>query len=223
MIQGRKQNMSYVQYGCGHSAPEGWTNFDSSPTLRIERWPLIGRFVTKNESRFPDNVRVADIVRGLPVADGSADGVYASHVLEHLTRSDFETALQNTFRMLKPQGLFRLIVPDLEARARLYVNKLDAGEKDANDWFMRATYLGLSSRPRSLMAKAGRLLGGSLHLWMWDFPSMEAQLRQAGFINIRRCALGDSKDAMFVRVEEPSRFLDASDHIVELAVEASKP
>jgi SAM-dependent methyltransferase len=215
--------MSYVQYGCGHSAPEGWTNFDSSPTLRIERLPLIGRLVRKNESRFPDNVRVADIVRGLPVADGSADGVYASHVLEHLTRSDFETALQNTFRMLKPQGLFRLIVPDLEARARLYVNKLDAGAKDANDWFMLATYLGLSSQPSSLMAKAGRLLGGSLHLWMWDFPSMEAQLRRAGFINIRRCSLGDSKDPMFVRVEEPSRFLDASDNIVELAVEASKP
>jgi predicted SAM-dependent methyltransferase len=215
--------MSYVQYGCGHSAPEGWINFDSSPTLRIERLPLIGRLVRKNESRFPDNVRVADIVRGLPVADGSADGVYASHVLEHLTRSDFETALQNTFRMLKPQGLFRLIVPDLEARARLYVNKLNAGEKDANDWFMLATYLGLSSRPGSLMAKAGRLLGGSLHLWMWDFASMEARLRQAGFINIRRCSPGDSKDPMFVRVEEPSRFLDAGDNIVELAVEASKP
>jgi predicted SAM-dependent methyltransferase len=215
--------MSYVQYGCGHSAPEGWTNFDSSPTLRIERLPLIGRFVQKNESRFPDNVLVADIVRGLPVADGSADGVYASHVLEHLTRSDFETALQNTYRMLRSGGLFRLIVPDLEARARLYVSKLDAGQKDANDWFMLSTYLGLSNRPHSLAAKAGRLLGGSLHLWMWDFSSMEAQLRRAGFVNIRRCSLGDSEDPMFIRVEEPSRFFDASNNIDELAIQASKP
>ena len=144
----------------------------------------------KNESRFPDNVLAADIVRGLPVANGSVDGVFASHVLEHLARSDFETALENTYRMLKPGGLFRLIVPDLEARARLYVSRLDTGQKDANDWFMLSTYLGLSNRPRSLAAKAGRLLGGRLHLWMWDFPSMEAQLRRAGFVNIRRCSLG---------------------------------
>ena len=174
----------------------------------------------KNESRFPDNVLVADIVRGLPVADGSADGVYASHVLEHLTRSDFETALQNTYRILRSGGLFRLIVPDLEARARLYVSKLDAGQKDANDWFMLSTYSDFRTA-RFPGKKAGRF-GTSLHLWMWDFPSMEVNL-PAGFVNIRRCSLGDSEDPMFIRVEEPSRFFDASNNIDELAVQASKP
>jgi hypothetical protein len=28
---------SYVQYGCGLLAPQGWINFDASPRLRIER------------------------------------------------------------------------------------------------------------------------------------------------------------------------------------------
>ena len=38
-----------VQYGCGLSDPEGWKNFDSSPTLRLQKLPLIGRFIKKVE------------------------------------------------------------------------------------------------------------------------------------------------------------------------------
>ena len=32
----------YVQYGCGLSAPNEWINFDVSPTLRIQKIPIIG-------------------------------------------------------------------------------------------------------------------------------------------------------------------------------------
>ncbi|KRQ01516.1 hypothetical protein AOQ72_08605 [Bradyrhizobium yuanmingense] len=215
--------MAYVQYGCGYSAPPEWTNFDSSPTIRLERLPVVGRLVKKNATRFPENILVADIVRGLPIADGSADGVYASHVLEHLAREDFETALKNTYRMLKPGGLFRLIVPDLEARTRLYMEKLESGQVDANDWFMTAAHLGLQKQPDTIVGKASRLFGGSLHLWMWDFRSMEAQLRLAGFDSIRRCSKGDSEDPMFHKVEDETRFFDKKHGITELAVQAAKP
>jgi hypothetical protein len=30
----------YIQYGCGLSAPKEWTNFDVSPTLRIQKLPI---------------------------------------------------------------------------------------------------------------------------------------------------------------------------------------
>ena len=32
----------YVQYGCGLSAPKEWINFDVSPTLRIQKTPILG-------------------------------------------------------------------------------------------------------------------------------------------------------------------------------------
>ena len=147
----RKVQMGlYVQYGCGFCAPEGWVNFDASPTLRIEKLPIIGHFVKKNRTRFPANVRYGDIVLGLPISNGSADAVYASHVLEHLAREDFETALRNTHRMLHPGGVFRLIVPDLQLRAQRYLQKLESGNAEANDDFIRVCSIGAERRPRGL-------------------------------------------------------------------------
>jgi hypothetical protein len=35
----------YVQYGAGNEAVQGWLNFDASPTLRIQKMPLIGRLL----------------------------------------------------------------------------------------------------------------------------------------------------------------------------------
>lgn len=204
--------MSYVQYGCGLCAPAQWINFDASPTLIVERLPVIGRLL--RITGFPPNVLRGDIVRGLPVPEGSSKGVYASHVLEHLTRSDLETALANTLRMLRPGGVFRLVVPDLEARARRYLSMI--GDPAAADWLMRSTMLGKERRP-SFREKVGR----SAHLWMWDFNSLAAALRHAGFGDIRRASFGDAADPMFALVEERGRFVDGD--LVELAIEARRP
>ena len=97
----------YVQYGCGWTAPETWTNFsDASPTLRWERIPLLGKLYTKNPRRFPPNVLYGNIVKGLPISDCSCRGVYASHVLEHLTLNEFRVALDNTYKILGNGGIF---------------------------------------------------------------------------------------------------------------------
>ena len=95
----------YIQYGCGLSAPENWKNFDSSPTLRLQKVPLLGKLV--NKTPFPSKVIYGDIVKGLPgIKDNSCDGVYCSHVLEHLSLEDFRIALRNTLNILKPGGYF---------------------------------------------------------------------------------------------------------------------
>lgn len=195
----------YVQYGCGFSSAKNWRNFDASPALRFERLPLIGRVYTKNEQRFPSNVEYGDIIKGLPLTDSSCDGVYASHVLEHLSLADFRAALRNTYRILKPGGIFRLVVPDLETLARRY---LESESPDASLEFMRATDLGKESRLRGIRLIVSQL-GNSQHLWMWDYSSLENELSDAGFVGIRRCFFNDSSDKAFLEVEEESRFIDS--------------
>ena len=216
----------YVQYGCGFSVGKDWLNFDSSPTLRVERSPLIGKALGRlagNSQSFPNEVNYGDIRKGLPVADNSVRGVYASHVLEHLSYRDFKIALKNTFRILEPGGVFRLVVPDLQERTRRYLEEVSKGSSEASAKFMRVCNLGLEERPKSTFGRVRLLFGGSLHLWMWDEPSIRAQLKAAGFTGIRQCDFADSEDPMFGQVEEPGRFTDRALGLQELAMEARKP
>ena len=168
-------------------------------------------------------VRFGDIVKGLPIADGSAQGVYASHVLDHLSLTDFWITLENTFCMLRPGGIFRLVVPDLQIYARNYLEKLNAGDADANSWFMQTTSLGHEYRKRGLEALARSIFGNSNHLWMWDENSMAAALKKVGFIGVRRCRFNDSQDEAFRLVEDIGRFYDDSAGLEHCAMEAIKP
>lgn len=218
---------AYVQYGSHFCAPEGWLNFDSSPTLRIERIPVVGSLVSSlfsgNEGRFPKAVRYGDIRKGLPVQDGSVKACYASHVLEHLCLEDMRMALANTFKMLEPGGIFRMIVPDLHERARRYVAEADGGSSFAAATFLQSTCLGHEKRARTPLQHLRQAIGGAAHLWMWDEYALSAELARAGFINIRRCKFGDASDPMFSRVEARDRFFDEHYQIDECAIEARKP
>lgn len=136
----------YVQFGCGLSCPQGWLNFDVSPRLRIENAAIVGAAMRgAGKAIFPTDVKFGDIVSGLPLAPASVDGIYCSHVLEHLDRTSVVKALANTFALLKPGGTFRLVVPDLGWRARKFIEDHERGEAGAADEFMKTTYLGVEA------------------------------------------------------------------------------
>lgn len=195
----------YIQYGCGWSATEGWLNFDASPTLRFERFPLLGQLYTKNAKRFPANVEFGDIVAGLPLSTESCRGIYCSHVLEHLALDDFDRALKNTWSYLERGGTFRLVVPDLEQLARKYL--ADRSEAAVHR-FMEDSCLGKKHRSRGLSGLLSSWLGNSAHLWMWDEKAMAAKLHHYGFVDVRRAAFGDSEDPRFKEIEERGRWDD---------------
>jgi hypothetical protein len=216
----------YVQYGCGASVGGDWLNFDNSLTLRIELLPVVGSVISRrfgNARPFPKLVRRGDVVKGLPVADGTVRAVYISHVLATLSYEDGLAALRNTFRMLEPGGTFRLITPDFAERARRYCEAAAAGSADACGDFLRSSLLGRERRPRGLIARLRASYGAQHNLWMWDEPSLVQQLQRVGFVDIRRCDMGDSGDPMFDQVEEADRFYDANRMIRELALSARKP
>ncbi|MHB1945332.1 MAG: class I SAM-dependent methyltransferase [Metallibacterium sp.] len=197
----------YVQYGCGWHAPDGWINFDASPTLRIERIPMFGAGLSstlkRNSTPFPNNVRYGDIVKGLPLAKESCCGIYCSHILEHLSLEDFRKALANTKIILKPSGIFRLVLPDLAFHVRQYIENVSP---DSALEFMHATGLGESSRARGVRGLLQEFIGNSRHRWMWDYLSLERELGQSGFKFIRVAVMGDSADAKFNLVERQERW-----------------
>jgi hypothetical protein len=197
-LDGNKDH--YVQYGSGLHAPISWRNFDCSPTLLLQSFPIIGRlFVTKVHPLFPENVEYGDIVKGLPIRLQTCKSIYCSHVLEHLALEDLRTALVNTYSYLSIGGLFRFVIPDLETLARIY---LQSDDPNASIVFMEQSFLGKKSRARGLGEFLREWLGHSAHLWMWDFKAIASELEQVGFVDIRRAEFGDSLDPHFRDVEQ---------------------
>jgi hypothetical protein len=142
-------------------------------------------------------------------------------VLEHLSYEDAIRALRSSLALLRPGGTFRLVVPDLHARAARYLAAAASGEPQAADSFLDGAGLGSRQRLRGARGLVRSLLGNSQHLWMWDERSMRSVLEAVGFVNIRRCRLGDNQDPMFAAVEQESRFFDGQSP--ELAMECQRP
>lgn len=113
---------TYLNLGCGSRYHPDWINIDIAPQ---------GPEVIQN-----------DLIRGIPLPDASCDVVYHAAMLEHLPRSDAATFLAECYRVLKPGGIVRVGVPDLEKICQLYLSRLTAalnGEKTAAhdyDWLM---------------------------------------------------------------------------------------
>ena len=103
-----------LNVGCGRRYDRRWVNLDLA-------------------SRDASVVQY-DVNKGIPFADGSFDAVYHSHVLEHLKPDQGERLLKECFRVLAPGGVLRIVVPDLETIARLYLQKHQqawSGDEDA--------------------------------------------------------------------------------------------
>lgn len=210
-------NKLYVNYGCGISAPKEWENYDASPTLKIQKIPLLGILLKKKLNViFPNNVRFGDIIKGLPLEENSCDGLYCSHTLEHLSLNDFRESIKNSYKILKKDGIFRCVLPDLEWSAREYIKNLDTKDNLASIKFLEETILGTKSRTYGIKGIIKSVFGNSNHLWMWDRYSLSKELENVGFKNIRVCKFNDCEDTMFNYVEEQGRFNNA------LAIECKK-
>lgn len=114
-------DMKMLNIGCGDTANSQWVNID-----------LGGG----------DNVTSHDVTKGLPFPDQSFDVVYHSHLLEHLPREKALSFMGECFRILKPGGIVRVLVPDLEQISRLYLEKLARAEEYETeyDWIMLELY-----------------------------------------------------------------------------------
>lgn len=79
-------------------------------------------------------VQRANLLGILPLDDCSADLVYSSHFLEHIPSDRVSAFLKECLRILRPGGVLRLVVPDLENLCRAYLDHRDQGEHEKADF-----------------------------------------------------------------------------------------
>ena len=114
--------MKYLNVGCGghFSTNAEWTNLD---------------FVSTGSGVIAHN-----LLQGIPFEKDRFDFVYHSHVLEHFSREDGEKLIQECNRVLKQNGVLRIVIPDLERIAREYLKYLELGMENQNDLEIEANY-----------------------------------------------------------------------------------
>jgi predicted SAM-dependent methyltransferase len=115
-----------------------------------------------------DHVKSHDVIN-LPCEDGTADVIYASHVLEYFDRDQVPDVLQKWSAKLKPSGVLRLAVPDFSVYAEMYV----AG-RISLDQCLGPLY------GKWQMSETATIY----HKTTYDFPSLKKVLKDAGFAEV---------------------------------------
>lgn len=115
-------NSKLLNLGCGQRYHSSWVNIDF-----------------KSDST---EVIAHDLGKGLPFEPNSFDVIYHSHLLEHFSKEYARLFMKDCYRILRPGGIIRVVVPDLETIARLYVLLLEKslkGDEEAQnryEWIM---------------------------------------------------------------------------------------
>jgi predicted SAM-dependent methyltransferase len=105
--------MDYLNLGCGLRYDPTWTNINFNSTGK--------------------SVIAHDITKGIPFPDESFEVVYHSHLLEHLPKSAAFPFLKECYRVLRPEGILRVAVPDLEQITRTYLTTLEEAISGAHE------------------------------------------------------------------------------------------
>ena len=196
-----------LNLGCGLNAPHSWQNYDSSLHAQIKGFPFVYNMlrrmnlVNKN-SPWPENVKYLNLNKELPWKNDSVDIVYLSHVLEHLSIPTTELFLTEARRILKPNGVIRIVVPDMLSLAKEYINT--TGDTSSSiDQLLWAINLGMPVERSFFKQLYDYAMGHpSVHKYMYDHFTLSSKLLQFGFCELESCSYGRSKYIVDIEVLE---------------------
>ena len=157
-----------LDIGGGENFTDGWVHVDFFRT-----W--IRRFWKQRLIKQCPEVET-DLRYPLKCDDNIVDGIYSCHTLEHLYPNHAYNLIEELFRILKPGGWFRIIVPELK-------------EENCLHFRYRAEEIG------DLTQNYG-------HHSVWDKELLSATLKSYGFIHIKSVEFGkEGSDKRLIKEE----------------------
>lgn len=184
--------MRMLNLGCGPVQPAGWVNVDGSVRAWFaSRWSVFDRTLTGvgilPKSEFNRTTSYANLSKTLPWDANSVDAVYMGEMLEHFTQADGIKLLAECHRVLKPDGILRIRVPDNMRFWRNYLQEFDAAyAKPRAEWTEKHTrWVEMFFRDICVQRKF-RGSFGHYHKFMYDEISLIGTLERAGFRNVER-------------------------------------
>ena len=135
-----------LHLGCGSKHIDGFINIDARELESVD---------------VVDDVRVLDKFN-----KKSVSLIYASHILEHITRLEYTNVLSRWYELLEDGGVLRIAVPDIEKVFEHYSKYKDLRTLRGFLW-------------------GGQSYGFNYHYCGWDFKTLEEDLISVGFKDIK--------------------------------------
>jgi predicted SAM-dependent methyltransferase len=140
-----------------------------------------------------------------PIESASLEGIYTEHCLEHIGLTECERNLEEFYRMLKPGGNLRIVVPDGE----LYLDIYERRKKG------ESVLLPYENGYITPMARINGIFRDFGHQFIYDFATVKKLLEKTGFRDVKKESFRKGRDQRLL-VDTEARAIES------LYVEATK-
>ena len=195
-----EQEIRKLHIGCGENILKDWLNSDFFPNS--------------------DSVLHVDATETFPFENDELDYVFSEHMIEHISYSNGLSMLCECHRILRNNGKIRISTPNLPFLIDLYKDDKSELQKEyikwATDKFIKsATHYDDTFVINNFVRDWG-------HLFIYDEKTLRFSLERAGFKNIIRCDLNDSRNEALRNLENEERMPKGFLALESLTLEGTK-
>jgi predicted SAM-dependent methyltransferase len=182
-----------INLGCEYKTNKYFRGIDGSFLIFLLKNRLIPKRVKKyifaktctsdkfTFEKYINKIKEIDIIHhnlfyGIPFKSNSISFIFSSNFLEHIDKEGGKRLLKECYRVLKPKGKIRIIVPDLDDEVEKMKNKIDEYVISRNVEILQK-YLTIPSSNFSLLAT---------HKRMYNFEELRNILQKEGFKKIKK-------------------------------------
>lgn len=193
-----------INIGCGTRWKADWANLDGGPwtkLLWLRSLHILDPILPATLRNYPGNLIAWDVRRlPLPFADNSASAIFSQYALEYLHPAEAMRCLRDCRRILVPGGIIRLCQADIPGMIDFYLRESDVGSTPRAVQRAGEFLENVAGEHTKLSVRLFR--GGGVQQ-LFDAPSLEWLLTEAGFTDIRfhRIYEGDCPDLDQIEAE----------------------
>ena len=159
------KNTEKLHLGCGGNYFEEWVNIDNNKNFKADLYH--------------------DLRKSLPFKDNTVSFIYNEHFFEHFTVEEGLQMLRDFYRVLKPGGILRIAMPDLD--------EIICGYQDNNwkeqEWVKRPRYEYIQTSAEYINI----CFRGWDHKYLYNSEELARRLKEAGFETLNKVPFHESK------------------------------
>ncbi len=195
-----------LHIGCGNLPIAGWLNTDLN---------------------FSEKVTFMNAGEKFPFPDVSFHYIFSEHLFEHLSYQQGKNMLQESYRVLKPDGVFRLTMPGLEFLMDIYFNQENELNEQYTDWSISVFDPEIKKDFQSEKIPRMFVLNNFMRFWghqmIYDKETITNLLKKAGFTNITYPRSGESIHAVLENIEQHAKSIpEWANNLESFTIEARK-